>query len=396
MKVFLTLFLLIGIAFSLQFYLDNTEESYLESFTTLTAPITTAILILLIYFVSPQKTQYRKIIRIIINGILAVLLLLILVSIGIQTYNYKADERFIWGSGVLSSKGNVIQVSSCYFHHAKFWNHDVDKEMIIDDGWNDINYTEFRNNAFYPDSLSIQWFSYVERKFYEGKFALPYKIILAKAKQLRTITNKHEDNYERANPNKIAIRFLAEIMTNGKLAVWISNDYKKLKIGNYQAKAVDKTWHVFDDGDEIDSTSTIDISSKVALVMERCPYRTEIKLPSGFYLKDVDFTFFNQKYWHLKNDELEKIPIFNEIPDCLRLSWSNDKKEFLYQFNFKEHDILNAFRKLKTLQNPNPLLLELKINNTNDSVVVRLKNNKDSLKILSSYMDIYPIVIGSN
>jgi hypothetical protein len=66
MKVFVTLFLLSAIAFSLQFYLDHTEESYSEVVTTITAPITTSILILLIYFFSPQKTQYRKTIGIII------------------------------------------------------------------------------------------------------------------------------------------------------------------------------------------------------------------------------------------------------------------------------------------------------------------------------------------
>ncbi len=59
MKVFVTLLLLTAIAFSLQFYLDRTEENYSEVVCTLTAPIATSILILLIYFFSPQKTQYR-------------------------------------------------------------------------------------------------------------------------------------------------------------------------------------------------------------------------------------------------------------------------------------------------------------------------------------------------
>lgn len=61
MKVFVTLFLLIAIGFSLQFYLDNTEVHYSEVLRTLTAPVTTAILLLSIYFFSPQKTQYRKV-----------------------------------------------------------------------------------------------------------------------------------------------------------------------------------------------------------------------------------------------------------------------------------------------------------------------------------------------
>lgn len=66
MKVFVTLFLLTAITFLLQFYLDHTEDSYSEVVTTLTAPITTSILILLIYFFSPKETEYRKIIGIIV------------------------------------------------------------------------------------------------------------------------------------------------------------------------------------------------------------------------------------------------------------------------------------------------------------------------------------------
>ncbi|WET01697.1 DUF2931 family protein [Flavobacterium sp. YJ01] len=331
-----------------------------------------------------------------INGLLSVLLVLILFAIAVQRYNYKADERFEWGSGVLSSKGNVVQVSSCHFHHAKDWNYDDNKENIIDDGWDDINYINLQNDVFYPDSLSISWFSYIEKKFYKGKFILPYKIILEKAKHLRMNKKRYGKNYSEEDSNKVMLRFLAEILPNGKLAVWISNDDNKLKIGNYQAKEVNETWHIFDKSDQINSTSTIDISVKVALVMERYPYRIDIKLPNGFYLSNSDFTFFNQKDRYFKSKKPEKTLIFYQIPDCFRLSWSNGKKEFSSQFYFKEDETLNAFRKLKTLQKPNPLLLELKINNTNDSISAILKNDKSSVKILPSYMYVSPVARGNN
>lgn len=331
-----------------------------------------------------------------INGLLSILFVLILFAIAVQRYNYKADERFEWSSGVLSSKGNVVQVSSCHFHHAKDWNYDDNKENIIDDGWDDINYINRQNNVFYPDSLSISWFSYTEKKFYKGKFILPYKIISEKAKQLRMKKKRYGNNYSEEDSNKVMLRFFAEILPNGKLAVWISNDDNKLKIGNYQAKEVNETWHIFDKSDQIDSTSTIDISIKIALVMEHYPYKIDIKLPNGFYLGDSDFIFFNQKNWYFKSKKPEKIPIFHEIPDCFRLSWSNGKKQFSSQFYFKEEKTLNAFRKLKTLQEPNPLLLELKINNANDSISATLKNNKSSLKILPTYMYVSPVARGNN
>lgn len=59
MKVFMTFFLLTAIACSLQFYFDDAATS--ETITTLTMPITISILLILIYFFSPPKTQHRKI-----------------------------------------------------------------------------------------------------------------------------------------------------------------------------------------------------------------------------------------------------------------------------------------------------------------------------------------------
>ncbi|HSD06671.1 DUF2931 family protein [Flavobacterium sp.] len=333
----------------------------------------------------------------IINGLLTILLLIILVANAVQKYNYKADERFEWSSGVLSSKGNVVQVSGCYFYHTSYLNYVVDKKSIIDDGWDDINYSEESiSDAFYPDSLSISWFSYNEKKFYEGKFVLPYKIILQKAKQLRMAASQDENNFTVENSDKIHLSFLAEILPKGKLVVWISNDDKNLKIGKYQAKIVNATWHVFDDSHETDTTSNIDIPTKVALVMERCPYTIEVKLPSGFHLRDSDFIFFNQNHWYFDSREPEKIPVFYGIPDHVRLSWGNGKKEFSSQFVFKEDEILNFFRTLKVQQNQKPLLLELKINNTNDSIHATLKNANKSLKILPSYMEVYPLAVGNN
>jgi hypothetical protein len=75
MKAFVTFFLLTAIAISLQFYFVNAED-YSENLITLTMPITIVVLLILIYFFSPQKTQYRKIfgILLIICSILSVLL----------------------------------------------------------------------------------------------------------------------------------------------------------------------------------------------------------------------------------------------------------------------------------------------------------------------------------
>lgn len=327
-----------------------------------------------------------------INVLLAVLLVIIIAANCIQVYNYKADERFEWSSGVLSAKGNVIQVSSCYFHHTDNWNYDVDKNSVLDDGWDSINYSEnSKENAFYPDSLSITWFSYTEKKFYDGNFKLPYSVILEKAKQLRTTTSEYDMDFARENPNKIALQFLAEVMPKGKIIVWISDYGKKIKIGEYQAKPVNRTWHIFDDIQEKDTDSKIDIALKTALVMEKHPYMIDLTLADGFSLLTAEVQPFDQNNWSLESGGNKGPHIFSCIPADIRLSWGNDKNEFAAQISFKELETLSAFRKLDSPENTNPLMLELTVDNKNDSIHILLKREQKRIKIIPSYISVYPL-----
>lgn len=327
-----------------------------------------------------------------INVLLIVLLVCIVLANLIQIYNYKADERFTWDSGVLSKKGNILQVSTCYFHHTDAWNYDVDKDQIIDDGWDEINYSEkSKDNAFYPDSLSITWFSYTEQKFYKGDFKLPYDIILEKAKYLRETTTHYERTFARENPNQILLNFLAEILPNGKIVVWISDYDKKFKIGEYQAKTVNETWHIFDDYDEKNPDSKIDIGKKVALVMEQHSYNIDLNLPDGFHLTKAQVELYNQNDWNLGDDKNEKSYIFQNIPSGIHISWENDTRGFASQIGFNESEILDAFREMDSPKKVKPLLLELTVNEKNDSILISLKNDHKVEKIVSSYIYVHPL-----
>ncbi|MCP2026593.1 hypothetical protein L1276_001737 [Flavobacterium sp. HSC-32F16] len=327
-----------------------------------------------------------------INVLLTILLLIILIANSIQIYNYKADERFEWSSGVLSQKGNVIQVRTCYFYHSGYWNYDVDKNLVIDDGWDEINSSEkSKENSFYPDSLSITWFSYTEKKFYNGNFKLPYSTILEKAKELRTTTSQYEESFAKENPDQISLVFLAEVLPKGKIRIWISDGDKKFKIGQYSAKPINETWHIFDDIEEKDINSKIDIDEKAALVMEKHRYNIELNLPDGFDLKTAEVELFNQNNWSLENSNNQKAFVFDHIPSGMSLSWGNHEQNFASQISFNELETLNTFRKLDVSGNSKPILLELTVNNKNDSIHIILKNEQNRVKIVPSYIDVYTL-----
>lgn len=247
--------------------------------------------------------------------------------------------------------------------------------MILSSWETENNSENETRNTLLPDSLSIKWFSYSEQKFYYGFFPLPYESILKKAKQLG-ITYSTRNDYR--------VYLVAEVEPKGKVSLWIQkygnkDKNTKLKIGIYQAKEIKATWHVFDDYLETDKTSNIDVSKKVALVMEQHPYEVEVKLPIGYTLGSFSFDFFNQNGWYSKDNDLKAPLIFSSLPKVINLKWGNGKKRFSTQFYFYEDEVLNAFRKESSKSEP--LVLELILSDRYDYVRVTLKNKETNSKV---------------
>lgn len=315
------------------------------------------------------------------NKLLTLILIMTIIANGIQNYFFKANERFDWTSSVISSKGNIVQVSNCNFK-GNFY--EINKNMVLDDGWDKTNDCE--NNmkkTFFPDSLSITWFSFNEQKFYDGRFALPNETILAKAMQMGVIPSIKNDYSSDG-----VLHFIAEVQPKGKLAVWIQKFDKndndtKLKIGTYQAKETKMTWHIFDDYSESNATKDINITKKVALVLERHLYKLEIKLPNGYTLDNSRFGFFNQNDCYFSENEPKEAPLFNYLPKEFDLKWGNGSKKFTTQFSFDEDEILDTFRKESSNGDKSEsLVLELIVNDRNDAIKVILKNTKTNSKVV--------------
>ncbi|MEN2398934.1 DUF2931 family protein [Flavobacterium sp. MC2016-06] len=313
------------------------------------------------------------------NKLLALLLIVTVIVNGIQYYYFKGYERYDWIGSVISTEGNIIQVSDCNF---KGYSGDIDKNMILNNGWDKTNEPENKTtNTFFPDSLSLKWFSYSEQKFYSGNFALPKETIQSKAIQMGMYPSIKND-YETDR----VLHFIAEIQPKGKLAVWIqkfnkNDNDKKIKIGTYQATEISATWHIFDDRSESDVNSDIDISRKVALVLEQHCYKVEIKLPDGYTLRNSSFEFFNQKTWYFRENDSKEIPVFNFLPKEFDLEWGNGKKKFRTQFSFDENEVLDNFSKDNNGDISELPILELVVSDYNNDIKAMLKNTKTNSKV---------------
>jgi hypothetical protein len=304
------------------------------------------------------------------NKLLLVFFFLTLIPNAIQFYSYKSYQRFDWMIGVISSKENIVRVSKCNFK-GNFYG--IREDMILDNGWKRINKSE--NNmkeTFLPDSLSITWFSYKEQIFFEGVFILPYEKIVEKASDMGIKNDYTSDR---------VLHFIAEVLPKGKVNVWMQKINKdnteiKFKVGTYQAKQIKATWHIFDNRYETDKISNIDIDKKVALVLEPHRYKVNIKLPEGYSLKDSNFNLFNQKRGSF-NQSKWKDTTFSFLPENFYLKWGNGKNTFATDFSFYENEVLNAFRKEKSINEKNQLetlILELKVNDFNNTISVELRN----------------------
>nr|WP_199157960.1 DUF2931 family protein [Pedobacter sp. ASV2] len=319
----------------------------------------------------------------IINVVLAAILGIIIIANIVKMKNYRAGDRFEWSSGVYTKPGNTIQVANCTFFYANNWNYEINKTKILNTGREDINYTEKGlEKAFYPDSLDICWYSYTERKFYGGKFLLPYKLINDLARQLRNTTKSYNIEYARANPDKIQLYFFAEVLPGGKITTWLSDLDKYIEIGKHQAKPVNKTWEIFN-SNYGNNTEKVNIATQTALVMEEYPHSVKFLLPDS--LKALTIDPFNQVRWELDKEKPRNIPIFKNIPKEIDFTWGNKEKEYWVQWYFKDEEILSAFKKLQSLPgNSEPILL-ITVNDKNDKVVTSLKKGNTIIELHYAY-----------
>lgn len=169
------------------------------------------------------------------NKLLTIVLIITIIANVIQYYNYKSYERFDWSGSVINSKGNIIQVAICDFKGNNYY---ITKDKIADKSWDEINdFEDYMKNTFFPDSLSIKWFSYNEQKFYSGRFSLPIEIIRTKSAQMGMLPSI-KNHYDLDN----ILHFIAEVQPKGKLTVWIlkfnGNDQTKFKIATFQATEI--------------------------------------------------------------------------------------------------------------------------------------------------------------
>lgn len=242
-----------------------------------------------------------------------------------------------------------------------------------------------------PKELSIRWFSFRDRKFYECNANLPVKEIekLFQEGFISPITEKHETY-------KYIIVGTAPL---GTVSIWLSGNGvtkevffasgKQLQVNTDEfigaspdiesyARSILKG--SFTDAEILKSDYPDSILKKWSTVY-RMLYDWQLKVITSVRNVSIVTFFYNGEIEYSKNLAENRYINSRPIPKQLSISWETRETEKGYnEIIFDENEIFTAFNKLAIGGKEN-ITLQVEINNVNNIIEVYVMNNKNMVKL---------------
>lgn len=156
--------------------------------------------------------------------ILIVYLIIALYAITISSF---MEKKFEWSATVSSPREYPMEIYSGKlsaedgsFDFSSIWG-------TTYQGWGNTGKAKSGHLLEVPKTLSFTWFSIVEKKFYSGKWDLPYD------EMLRLFNEGYTYNQQKKTYNRIAVG----LAPKGMLVVWLVG-LNQIEIGRYQAEEI--------------------------------------------------------------------------------------------------------------------------------------------------------------
>lgn len=261
---------------------------------------------------------------------------------------------------------------------------------IIDNGWGSIGSSHLVGDNYkpLPNKLAVQWFSYLENKFYSGKFDLPYdKISRLFEEGLTAPANGKHETYH---------YIIVGLGSKGEIFVWLAGAGLVREAAHFRAKEADVDWKRINDNPKF---------TREELVSLRLGRRfTSDQISQA--RKDLGQKNFWQRYkikynWNLEiignakplymwiktfNGESEYIDFSNNsfeenrarsLPKHIDLSWhATSGSNYSTEFFFNGDETIKAFHKLSELNPDDRFTLQIEIDSISKHSKVHLMNSK--------------------
>ena len=244
-----------------------------------------------------------------------------------------------------------------------------------------------------PDRLKIRFFSYTEKQFYKGEFALPYEDILALFRD--GVANPQV--FPSGEESPIYSRIMAGVAPGGAVAVWITG-YKTTEVFFGQAEKIELSPSAafalpFDNKQESDAyiakqlVNVLTPEELESLKKDGVPfglwsrYRNRYDWKPTFTLgqpESVNTIFVNgenDRKWYLTGKKEQSHP--RTVP--LQMSFHSSLDGTLYTVTFDEFETMAAFEKLGA--NGKKIFLEFEPRLPRENLKARLYNDKESIEL---------------
>lgn len=277
----------------------------------------------------------------------------------------------------------------------------VPEGKIINNGWGKTGSIHLvgRRLKKVPDKLAISWFSYIEDKFYDGTFKLPYD------EMSRLFQNGivSPTSGEKVTYNRIIIGLAPE----GGVSLWLAAKGIVLEVATFRSDEKEMPWTSLLDNEKVTRDDYIEEVLEETLSAEQYRQYRNNGMRKGLwneyltqYQWGLEFTGSQPLVLWLKtyNGENEYLNLTKDknkrkrraVPVSIKVKWQNlEGKNYIATVTFDEQEIFEAFEKLSQGKAEHSLKLQLDINPTSPALDVLLRDDEFILKLEKCKFEIY-------
>ena len=305
-----------------------------------------------------------------------------------------------WAPGVCAPKLYPVEVYRGDFYTDNDWL-SIPNGGIVEAGWGD-NGMNMGEGSLIPDGFSITYFSYLENKFYTGKFALPKE-------QIKKIFEKGLIGY-RTKKYVTYDAMIVGMAPGGVLVVWMMSRDNQIEIGRYQASETDLEWEIFNPRIRIENKNEY-----VSGVVSRRPnalanfkknglmlglwdtyrikysWRPVFEFPAGSKVDHIDMKMYNGEEDLLWGEALTANAF---VPRAITwrttmLFFDETGQDYGADIDFDEAEIFEAYKQIYRNDKEQDGELVFKYNDNRSSLIILLRNKTEEIELRKCKIGIF-------
>lgn len=301
------------------------------------------------------------------------------------------NVKIKWAAGVCAPELYPVEVYRGDFFTANDWE-SIPNGGIVAAGWGD-NGMNMGRSSIIPEGFKITYFSYLENKFYTGKFELPH----AKIKQL--FEEGVIDYGSKQFQSYIAI--IVGMAPEGVLVVWMKTYDNQVEIGRYQAKEMDLEWKIFKPVGGFERNVFVErtIGRRPEALANfkknglshglwdtyriKYSWRPQFEFPKGSVVEGIDLSMYNGETDFIWGERLAKnVYEKRAITWRVNLLWADEHDEDFGTFiDFDEAEIFEAYKKIYRNNKELDAELVFKYNHNRSSIIVLLRSDAEEIEL---------------